>query len=283
MSALQRSADGQMPVKLQIQGVRKEYISPRTGEMVNALEPVDLALGQGEFLSIVGPSGCGKSTLLKIVAGIDQATEGHVLLDGKPTEGPGPDRALVFQQYVLFPWKTVWENVEFGLRAAGMAKPERDAVVRRWLDTVGLSGFTTRFPHELSGGMQQRCALARALALDPRVLLMDEPLAAIDAQTRVILQEELLTVWGQERPPSERKSVVYVTHAIDEAVFLSDRVVVMSARPGRIKAVINIDLPRPRRFETRATEGYARLVQRIWQEIAGELGASLRSGTSLTQ
>ena len=279
----QSSTEVRSTAKVEVQAVTKRYVSARTGEQVEALTPVTLDVRQGEFLAIVGPSGCGKSTLLKMVAGIETLSSGRILVDGRVISGPSPERVLVFQQYALFPWKTVRENIEFGLRAAGIPKAERDRRVDRHIDMVGLRGFETRYPHELSGGMQQRCALARALVVDPKVLLMDEPLAAVDAQTRVLLQEELLDLWGQVKPAQDRKSVVYVTHNIDEAIYLADRVVVMSARPGSIKEIIDVDLDRPRTFHTRTTPECLRLIERTWilirQEIAS-LGSEVETVSS---
>jgi NitT/TauT family transport system ATP-binding protein len=195
-------------------------------------------------------------------------------LDGRAIEGPGPERGVMFQDYALFPWHTVWGNVEFGLRHGpagnGMTAEQRTERVRRTIDLVGLDGAEGRYPHQLSGGMRQRVALARLIANEPSVLLMDEPLAALDAQTRLILQDELLRIWGQARPASERRTVVFITHAIDEAVFLADRVAVMTAHPGRLKALVDIDLPRPRNDATRARPEFQALTQHIWSLIRDE-------------
>ncbi len=227
--------------KLRLDGLRKEFLVPRTGQRVVAVEALSLEVFPGEFLCVVGPSGCGKSTVLNVLAGLMPATAGRVEMDGRPIAGPGAERGMVFQDYALFPWRTVWENVAFGLRygprAASLTEAERQRRVRHYVELVGLAGSEQKYPHELSGGMRQRCAVARLLANEPDVLLMDEPLAAVDAQTRIILQEELLRIWGQERPAAERPTVVFITHAIDEAVFLADRVAVMSSQPGRLKAV----------------------------------------------
>jgi len=198
---------------------------------VQALEPVDLAVAAGDFVCIVGPSGCGKSTLLNIVAGFEQPTTGQVTLDGRAIHAPGPERGVVFQQGALFTWMTVLENVAFGPRALGKAPAEARAIASRYLDLVGLSGFAQRYPYELSGGMQQRVGIARALANEPQVLLMDEPFAALDQQTRELLQEEIKAIWRRTG-----KTILWITHSIDEALVLATHVVVMTARPGRIKA-----------------------------------------------
>jgi NitT/TauT family transport system ATP-binding protein len=256
---------------IRIEGVAKTFTVARTGQVVDAIASFSLDVERGEFLTIVGPSGCGKSTLLNIVAGLEQPTGGRVTMNGAAIVGPAAERGMVFQDYALFPWCTVWDNVGFGLRhgprARQVSSRERDATVRRFIELVGLRGFESRYPHELSGGMRQRCALARMFANGPEVLLMDEPLAAVDAQTRSVLQEELLRIWGQDDSDVERKTVVFVTHAVDEAVFLSDRVVVMSRHPGRLKEIRTIDLPRPRSDSTRALPRFQALSQDIWHLI----------------
>jgi NitT/TauT family transport system ATP-binding protein len=222
-------------------GLRKEFIDISRQAEVVALSSIDLDIGDDEFLTILGPSGCGKSTLLNIVAGFEHATGGEVRLDGKIVREPGPDRGVVFQEYALFPWLNVTQNIEFGLRERGVPKEGRRNRVREQISAVGLDGFEDRFPQELSGGMRQRVALARVLVNDPKILLMDEPFAALDAQTRTIMQGELLRVWS-----AERRTVLFITHNIEEAVLLGDRVAVMTARPGRIKEIVNVKLPRPR-------------------------------------
>ena len=201
----------------------------------------DLEIGDDEFLTILGPSGCGKTTLLNIIAGFDRATSGDVRLDGEAILKPGPDRGVVFQEYALFPWLTVEQNIEFGLRERRIAKAQRRARVRDQIASVGLSGFERRYPQELSGGMRQRVAIARALVNDPKILLLDEPFAALDAQTRTLMQQELLRVWS-----AARRTAIFITHNIEEAILLGDRVVVMTARPGRIKEIVAVDLRRPR-------------------------------------
>lgn len=210
-----------------------------------ALESMDLSVSTNEFVSIIGPSGCGKSTFLLIVAGLESLTSGEIICDGKTVIGPDPKRAIVFQEYLLFPWQTVRKNIEFGPKVNGVPAHERKKISDHYISLVGLQGFENQYPHELSGGMKQRVAIARALANNPDVLLMDEPFGALDALTREMLQTELLRIWQ-----TEKCTVLFVTHSISEAVFLSDRVVIMSARPGRIISDIRIDLSRPRSRET---------------------------------
>ena len=221
--------------------VRKSYRDTAEGTEILALDGLTLEIEPREFLTLLGPSGCGKSTLLNIIAGFEKPDGGRVLLDGRPIERPGPDRGVVFQDYALFPWLNVQKNIEYGLREKGLRRAETAVIAQRFLAMVGLTGFERRFPHELSGGMRQRVALIRVLAIEPQILLMDEPFAAVDAQTRSILQEELQQLWVQTL-----KTVVFVTHSVDEAIYLSDRVAVMTARPGIVKAIVSIDLPRPR-------------------------------------
>ena len=238
------------------------------GRSVLALDRISLQAHAGEFLCIVGPSGSGKSTLLRVLAGLLRQSAGEVRIEA---DHPGsPLTAMVFQEHALLPWRTVRDNVTFGLENRGVGRAERDARAREMLAMVGLTRFAAHYPHQLSGGMKQRVGIARALASDPEVLLMDEPLAALDAQTRIILQEELLRIWGQDRPAAERRTVVFITHAIDEAVFLADRVAVMTSHPGRIKAVIDVDLPRPRNDATRALPQFQALTQHIWSLIRDE-------------
>ncbi|MBS7700978.1 MULTISPECIES: ABC transporter ATP-binding protein [unclassified Chelatococcus] len=259
--------------KIRLEGITKEYIAPRTGQRTLAISDVSLDIFQGEFLCIVGPSGCGKSTILNMIAGLAAPSRGGLTMDDKPIRAPGAERGVVFQDYALFPWKTVRENIEFGPRyraSAPMPATERDKLVRHYIDLVSLTGSEAKYPHELSGGMRQRCAFARALANEPEVLLMDEPFAALDAQTRLILQEELLRIWGEDLPRAKRKTVVFITHGIDEAVFLADRVAVMSNNPGHIKTLMTIDLPRPRRESLRATAEFQKLADDIWQLIRHE-------------
>jgi NitT/TauT family transport system ATP-binding protein len=224
---------------LTVETLNKTYVSH--GSETSALVDINLQIEKGEFVCLLGPSGCGKSTLLKIIAGLIPATSGRITIKGKPVSGPGPERAVVFQDYALFPWMTVRDNVEFGLEARKLPVAERREVSRRLLNVVGLSDFAERFPHQLSGGMKQRVSIARALAVDPSLLLMDEPFGALDAQTRQSLQDELLSIWREFR-----KTVVFVTHSIEEAIYLSDRIVVMTARPGRVKQIVMVPEARPR-------------------------------------
>ncbi|MDM7935175.1 MAG: ABC transporter ATP-binding protein [Methanothrix sp.] len=212
------------------------------GREMEVLRDINLSISENEFVCFVGPSGCGKTTLLRIIAGLEDPTTGTVTLSGEPIMGPGPERGMVFQEYSLFPWRTVLDNVAFGLELKGVPSEERRGRAREYLRMVGLERFEARYPHELSGGMKQRVAIARALVNDPRALLMDEPFGALDAQTRNVMQSELLRIWEERR-----KTVVFVTHSVDEAIYLADRIVIMSARPGRIKDVIEVDLPRPRK------------------------------------
>jgi NitT/TauT family transport system ATP-binding protein len=259
--------------RLRLDRVSKRFALP-DGEETVALADFSLDIAQGEFLCIVGPSGCGKTTVLNLLAGLQLPTAGEVAIDGRTIVGPGPERGVVFQDYALFPWHTVWGNVEFGLRhgpaGRGLDGEARRHRARQAIDLVGLAGAENKYPHQLSGGMRQRVALARLMANEPAVLLMDEPLAALDAQTRTILQDELLRIWGQDRAPAERRTVVFITHAIDEAVFLADRVVVMATRPGRLKALIDVPLPRPRGDATRAHPEFHALSQHIWSLIRDE-------------
>lgn len=231
---------------IQIQDLCKSFWSEGERGVVQALDRVNLSVAEGEFLSIIGQSGCGKSTLLHIIAGLRPyfpADAGQVSVNGLPVRSPGADRCMVFQEYALLPWRTVQDNIEMGLKFSGVSRKDRALVARHYVDLVGLTGFERHFPHQLSGGMKQRAAVARALALRPRVLLMDEPFAAVDAQTRMTLQEEMSRLWEVER-----RTVIFVTHSVEEAVFLSNRIVVMSPRPGRVAEIVDVPLPRPRRW-----------------------------------
>jgi NitT/TauT family transport system ATP-binding protein len=252
--------------KLSIEQVSRVFPPSKAGAApTRALEPTDLTVADNDFITILGPSGCGKSTLLRIVAGLDRPTAGRVLLDGAAVTGPGPDRGVVFQSYTLFPWLTVAENIEFGLREKGVPGPERAELARSYMARVGLTGFEGHWPKQLSGGMQQRTAIARALANDPKILLLDEPFGALDNQTRSLMQEMLLGIWERDR-----KTVLFVTHDIEEAIFMGTRVIVMTARPGRIKADIRVDLPHPRSYKIKTTPEFVALKERLVEEIRAE-------------
>ncbi len=256
-----------MTVSLQVNRVSKEFVDRRTKSTVRALDEINLEVQKGEVICILGPSGCGKSTLLNIVAGFLPPSGGEVRIDGRPVIEPGPDRGFVFQEFALFPWRTVLENVEFGPVLKGMEKADRHARARELIQRIHLTGFEDKFPFELSGGMKQRVGIARALANDPEVLLMDEPFGALDAQTRRVMQEELLKLLGETK-----KTVLFVTHAIDEAIVLADRVVVMTARPGQVKALLGVDLPRPReRTSPEFNELYRRMDDLIRVEVEKSL------------
>ena len=260
--------------KLRLRGVSKKFVAPRTGHVTLAVEDVSLDIASGEFISIVGPSGCGKSTVMNMIAGLDHQTSGTIEKDGVPITGPGADRGVMFQDYALMPWQTVHDNVGFGLRhgtpGKGLSAAQREQRTQQHIELVGLRGSEKKYPHQLSGGMRQRVALARLLANGPDVLLMDEPLGALDAQTRLVLQLELLRIWGQTAPREQRKTAVFITHDIEEAVFLADRVVVMSSHPGRVREVIEIDLPRERGESLRAHPRFGQLSDQIWQLIRDE-------------
>ena len=251
--------------KLVIENVSRVFPPVHGGQPVRALEPATLTVADNDFVTILGPSGCGKSTLLRLIAGLDTPTTGKILLDGKPVKGPGPDRGMVFQSYTLFPWLHVADNIAFGLREKGMPVPERERIVAQWLDNIGLRSFARHYPKQLSGGMQQRTAIARALANDPAVLLLDEPFGALDNQTRSLMQELLLGIWERDR-----KTVIFVTHDIEEAIFLASRVLVMSARPGRIKADLRVDLPHPRHYTIKTSPEFSALKARLTEEIRVE-------------
>jgi ABC-type nitrate/sulfonate/bicarbonate transport system ATPase subunit len=259
--------------KLVVEQVSRTFPGVRGGEPTRALEPTDLRVADADFISILGPSGCGKSTLLRIVAGLDTPTAGKVLLDGQAVTRPGPDRGMVFQSYTLFPWLTVRQNICFGLVERRVPAAKQRTISEDWIAKVGLKGFENHFPKMLSGGMQQRTALARALANDPKILLLDEPFGALDNQTRALMQELLLAIWE-----AERKTVLFVTHDIEEAIFMANRVVVMSARPGRVKAEVAVDLPHPRHYTVKTTPEFAAIKARLTEEIRIE---SIRAAEQL--
>lgn len=261
--------------KIKAEGLKKKF-KLKDGQKVNnngsitneveVLNGVDLSIIKGEFLTVVGPSGCGKSVLLDIIGGLTNPTSGNVYLDNKPIAGPSFKTGYVFQQYALFPWRNALSNIEFGLETHGIQKEEREKIARKLLSKFGLSDFEDRFPYQLSGGMQQRVAIARSLATNPDVLLMDEPFAALDAQTREILQNELLKIWE-----GTDTTVIFVTHSIDEAVFLADRVAVMTARPGVVKQLIDIDLERPRNGNIRSSNEFAQNRHKVWDALKDEV------------
>ena len=251
--------------RLLIDQVSRRFAARHGGPPTQAIEPLSFDVADNDFITILGPSGCGKSTLLRIIAGLDTPSTGRVLLDGAPVTAPGPDRGMVFQSYTLFPWLDVQANICFGLREKGLPAAEQNRVAGEYVRRVGLAGFEHHLPKMLSGGMQQRTALARALANDPKILLLDEPFGALDNQTRALMQELLLGIWE-----TDRKTVLFVTHDIDEAVFMANRVIVMTARPGRIKAVVDVPLPRPRHYTVKTTPEFAALKARLTDEIRAE-------------
>ena len=246
--------------KILFRDVTKTYLA-NTANPVHAIQHIDLEVRDNEFLAIVGPSGCGKSTLLHMLGGFVDITEGSIEVDGVAVSKPGPDRGVVFQQYSLFPWKTVRGNVEYGLAEKGVAREERRKIAQHYIDMVKLTGFEKSFPSRLSGGMQQRVAIARMLACDPEILLMDEPFGALDAQTRLVMQEELLEIWSQKR-----KTVLFITHDVREAAFLADRVIVMGARPSSIKATFELD-----RAEEKTPERVDEYAAQIWEVLKDEV------------
>jgi len=255
---------GDKSQKLSVRSLNKTF-----GDLV-VLDSIEFSVADGEFISLVGPSGCGKTTLLRIIAGLDSADSGDVIIDGNAVSRPGTDRGFVFQADCLMPWRTVWRNAYFGIEISRTDTQEARARTRDMIRLVGLDGFEGYYPWQLSGGMRQRANLARALAINPKALLMDEPFSALDAQTREIMQTELLRIWEKGR-----KTVLFITHQIDEAVFLSDRVVVLGRRPGRIRQIVPIDLPRPRAFAIKRTTDFTAYVDRIWGMIERDVRDSL--------
>lgn len=261
-----------MTPKLVAKDVCLEYRQPRTGDRLLALDRINLSVNEGEFVSIVGPSGCGKTTFLSVVDGLLPATSGEIFVDGLSVNKPGPDRAVVFQDASLLPWRTVLKNVCYGLECIGVRASEAQDRAMKFVRMVGLDGFENSYPYELSGGMQQRVNLARALVMDPKILLMDEPFAALDAQTREYMQEELLRIWEQAN-----KTVLFITHQIDEAIFLSDRVIVFSARPGRVREHVTVDIERPRNLKLKRDPRFHALEDRIWSLIHDDAFVQARS------
>lgn len=249
----------------------------RNGVPFTALHEVDLTIAEGEFASIIGPSGCGKTTLLKIIAGLVEPTSGTVSVDGHAIDGPGPERALVFQNFVLLPWATILDNAAFGLEARGVPKEERRRIARDQLLRMGLAGFEDHYPRELSGGMQQRVGIARALAVDPSNLLMDEPFGALDALTRQLMQKDLLDLWQESKP----RTAAFVTHSMDEAVYLSDRIVLMNTRPGRIEEIIEVPFGRPRSDDVTSSSDYNEFTQYLWSRLEGMQRADMETREAL--
>jgi NitT/TauT family transport system ATP-binding protein len=263
----QRRADVEtVTVKLEARRVGIRYRRQRTGDELVAVDGVDLNVSQGEFVSIVGPSGCGKTTFLNAIDGLIPIASGSLLLDDREITAPGPDRAMVFQQPSLLPWRTVMGNVVYGIEMQHRAGRESREIAKRLIDLVGLGGFADSWPSELSGGMQQRVNLARALATDPELLLLDEPFASLDAQTRETMQQELTRIWGETR-----KTAIFITHDIAEAVYLADRVIVFTARPGRVKLDVKIDLPRPRDLRLKREVEFVAYERTIWETIREEV------------
>jgi NitT/TauT family transport system ATP-binding protein len=251
---------------IEIRNVGKTF--GKENRRVLALESVNLDIRDGEFTVLIGPSGCGKSTLLYLLAGFEHPTEGQILLDGTPVDRPGPDRGFVFQDYALFPWKTVLGNVMFGLVNNGWGKKEAQEIALEYIDLVNLNGFEHAYPHTLSGGMKQRVGIARALAYEPKVLLMDEPFGALDAQTRKYMQRELVEIWEKAK-----KTVVFITHSVIEAVFLADRIIVMTARPGTVKGEVEVQLPRPRDY---TGEAYLSVREKVLDLLEEEVMKEIR-------
>lgn len=262
-------AESKASIKIQARDVRMDFaIEDDKGrrQQISALQDFNLDIREGEFFTILGPSGCGKSTFLNVLAGLAHKTSGSITIDGRPAEGINLHQGVVFQGYALFPWRTVLQNIEMGLEIRKVPKRERKETAEHFLNLVGLSGFAHRYPHELSGGMRQRVAIARALAYSPDLLLMDEPFAALDAQTREILQAELLHIWE-----AHKKTIVFITHSLDEAIYLSDRIAVMTHRPGRIKSILDVPLARPRPAEIRHSPQFVQLREQAWDVLRDEV------------
>jgi NitT/TauT family transport system ATP-binding protein len=256
--------------KLQAVALRMEYYQPRTGGRLLALDHINLSVEEGQFVTLVGPSGCGKTTFINIADGLLKPTGGQILLDGKQVTGPGADRAMVFQDPCLLPWRTVSKNVIYGLECQGRHGPESQERAQGFINLVGLTGFEDHYPHELSGGMQQRCNLARALSVDPDVLIMDEPFAALDAQTRELMQQELLRIWHETK-----KTVLFITHQINEAIYLGDRVIIFTARPGKVKDVLEVNIPRPRPLSIKRERKFLEYEDYVWNGIEEEVRKSM--------
>jgi NitT/TauT family transport system ATP-binding protein len=247
---------------IRVKGLSKEFATVDNGNGVLALSDIDFEVRDNEFVTVIGPSGCGKTTLLRIIAGLIPYNQGEVSIDRRRVTGPGPERAVVFQNFALMPWADVLGNVSFGLEVRGISKSESEAKARELIKLVGLEGFERRLPKELSGGMQQRVGLARALAVNPQILLMDEPFGALDEQTRRLLQEQLLQLWERER-----KTVVFITHSMEEAVMLGDRVMLMTPRPGRVKEMIEVPLKRPRSRDVEKSPAFVDIKEYLWENL----------------
>ncbi len=252
---------------IEVKHLTKTYAARAGQGEVLALDNINLTIKEQEFVCLLGPSGCGKTTLLKIIGGLIPWNEGEVLIDGRRVTGPGRDRGMVFQNFALLPWVDTLSNVTFGLELRGVPKAERERIGATWMAAMGLKGFERRYPRDLSGGMQQRVGLARALAVDPKVMLMDEPFGALDAQTRRILQTDLLRIYQQEQTSVE--TVIFVTHSMEEAVLLGDRVIVLSPRPGRVHEVIDVPLPRPRHDTLEKERAFIELKEYLWEQLRG--------------
>lgn len=257
--------------KIYAEHVYKEFENRASDEPIEVLQDINLTVSAGEFLTVVGPSGCGKTTLLRIFAGLIPQTQGQVLHDGQPVNGPQPSVGFVFQSDNLMPWRTVWDNIALGPELRGESRKAYGPRIEQLLELVGLAGFPRYYPHQLSGGMRQRVNLARALAIQPDVLLMDEPFAALDAQTRDIMQEELLRIWQ-----TTGTTVIFITHQIDEAIFLADRVLILAARPGRVQEMLDVDIARPRSLEIKRSRRFTELADHVWHGIERQVRASIR-------
>ncbi|MCH3963714.1 MAG: ABC transporter ATP-binding protein [Clostridium sp.] len=262
-------SDNEKEVKISARNITRVFRVRNSGKRgfreFTAIKDINLEVKAGEFVTIVGPSGCGKSTFLDILSGLSKPTSGELYIDGKLVTGPALDRGMVLQGYALFPWRNVRKNIEYGLELKKIPRKKRKEISQKYIELVGLNGFEDRYIHELSGGMRQRVAIARSLAYNPEILLMDEPFAAVDAQTRETMQEELLKIWEKTN-----KTIIFITHSIDEAVFLADRVVVLSANPGEVKEIIDVNLPRPRKLgEIKNTSKFNNLSHRIWKLLHG--------------
>lgn len=255
---------------VKIENLTIAYKKPRSQTLFTAVKDINLSIEKGEFITVVGPSGCGKSSILMTVDGLIKPTQGRILIDGQEITGPGPDRTVVFQEFALLPWRNVMDNIKFSLELRYRKAKDHEEKARYYLDLVGLNGFEHYYPHQLSGGMRQRVGIARALAVEPEIILMDEPFGALDAQTREIMAEELLRIWDQQK-----KTVIFITHGIDEAVYMADRVVVMGTRPGTIKEIMKIDLPRPRNFEMKDLPKFANYRRHIWALLKEEAERSI--------